>query len=202
MLKVKICGITSAADARLAADAGADAIGLNFSPRSARRVSVDAAIAIAAALPHHVCRVGVFTDAPRDEVLSIMQRVGLDALQFHGGENAAACAGWACKTIKAIRVRDAGSLARAAAFAVDWILADAYVEGQLGGTGQRVPADWLSGVPRERLIVAGGLTAETVAALVAQVRPGGVDVASGVERAPGVKDPEKVRAFVANAKSA
>jgi phosphoribosylanthranilate isomerase len=202
MLKVKICGITSVTDARMVAAAGADAVGLNFSPRSARRVSVDMATAIAAALPPHVCRVGVFTDAPRDEVTTILERVGLDALQFHGAENAAACVGWTCKTIKAIRVRDATSLARAADFSVDWILADAYVEGQFGGTGQRVPADWLCGVSRERLIVAGGLTAETVAALVAEVRPAAVDVASGVERAPGIKDPEKVRAFVDNAKSA
>jgi phosphoribosylanthranilate isomerase len=149
-----------------------------------------------------VCRVGVFVDAARDHVRAIAQRVGLDALQFHGDEGAEYCAGWDRKTIKAVRVRDAGSLARAAAYPVDFLLADAHVEGRPGGTGQRVPAEWLVGVAAERLILAGGLNPDTVAQAIRSLRPAAVDVASGVERAPGVKDPEKVRRFVSNAKSA
>ena len=203
MLKVKICGITSIADALMAAAAGADAIGLNFCARSPRRVEVDTAATIAAALPPGVCRVGVFVDVRREEVLAIAAAVGLDAVQFHGDESADYCAtGWPCKTIKAVRVRDAQALARAAVYPVDFILADAYVADRAGGTGQRIPATWLTGVATERLIVAGGLTAETVGEVVRQVRPAAVDVASGVERAPGIKDPEKVRRFVSNAKSA
>jgi phosphoribosylanthranilate isomerase len=203
MLKVKICGVTTVDDALMAAEAGADAIGLNFCPRSPRRIAVDVAAAIAAALPAGVCRVGVFVDAPRDEVAAVAQAVGLDAVQFHGDESVDyCCAGWHCKTIKAVRVHDAEALARAAAYPVDFILADAYVEGRAGGTGQRVPRAWLTGVPAERLILAGGLNADTVAEVVRSVRPAGVDVASGVERAPGIKDPEKVGRFVSNAKSA
>lgn len=200
--KVKICGVTSLADALMVAQAGADAIGLNFYAQSPRRVAVEVAAAIAAALPRHVCRVGVFVDAPRDEVAAIAAQVGLDALQFHGRESAALCAGWDRKTIKAVRVRDGEALARAAAYAVDFILADAYVEGQAGGTGQRVPSEWLAGVAPERLILAGGLTPENVAAAIRTVRPAAVDVASGVERAPGLKDREKVERFIANARVA
>jgi phosphoribosylanthranilate isomerase len=202
MTRVKICGVTSVDDARMVAAAGADAIGINFWPRSARYVRRDVAAAIASALPAHVCRVGVFVDAPREEVASIAAQVGLDALQFHGDESVALCAGWDRTTIKAVRVRDQRSLADAAAYAVDFILADAYVAGSPGGTGRRVPLEWLTGVPPERLILAGGLTPDTVAAAIRAVRPAMVDVASGVESAPGRKDPEKVKRFIAHARAA
>lgn len=202
MIKVKICGVTSVADALIAAAAGADAVGLNFSARSPRRVAVETARAIAAALPAGICRVGVFVDQPREEIAAIARAVGLDALQFHGEESVEACAGWEIKTIKAVRVRDAAALARAAEYAVDFLLADAYVEGQAGGTGHRVPLEWLAGAPRQRLVLAGGLTPDNVADVVRAVRPAGVDVASGVESAPGAKDEEKVRRFIANARLA
>jgi phosphoribosylanthranilate isomerase len=201
-MMVKICGITSVADALMAVEAGADAIGLNFAAQSPRRVGIDAAADIAAALPRGVWRVGIFVDLPRDEVQSIADRVGLDVLQFHGAENVDLCEGWDRKTIKAVRVRDAAAMARAATYRVDFLLADAYVEGIAGGTGQRVPLEWLGAVPRERLILAGGLTPENVAEVVRVVRPAGVDVASGVEWEPGVKDPEKVKRFIANARNA
>jgi len=202
MTRVKICGVTSVADARRAVEAGADAIGLNFYPRSPRGISVDTAAAITAALPRSVCRVGVFVDAVRADVARIVERLALDAVQFHGDEDAEQCRGWACKTIKAVRVRDAGSLASAAALAVDFILADAYVVDRPGGTGQRVPTEWLVGIPAERLILAGGLTPENVVDAIRAVRPAMVDVASGVERAPGIKDPEKVERFIANVRLA
>src|SRR5215470_8513247 len=121
--KVKICGVTSVADALFAAEAGADAIGLNFCARSPRCVSVEVAAAIAAALPAGVCKVGVFVDAPRAEVSDIAARV-------------------------------AQSLAGAPIETVDFILADAHVEGRAGGTGRRVPLDWLVGIPPQRLILA------------------------------------------------
>jgi phosphoribosylanthranilate isomerase len=200
--KVKICGVTSVEDALMVVAAGADAIGLNFFPRSPRCVSVDVAAAIAAALPPGVCRVGVFVDAPRDTVRSIADRIGLDALQFHGAEPPAACAGWDRPIIKAVRVRDAYALAAASDYAVDYILADAHVEGRAGGTGQRVPTAWLAGVTADRLILAGGLTPDNVVEAIRTVRPAAVDVASGVESEPGRKDAQKVARFIANARNA
>jgi phosphoribosylanthranilate isomerase len=202
MIRVKICGVTSVADALVAAEAGADAIGINFAPASPRRVTIETAAAVAAALPRRICRVGVFVDTSRDAVATIVRQVGLDAVQFHGAEEPAYCEGWPAKVVKAVRVRDAESLRAAAAYRVDFILADAYVEGRVGGTGERVPLAWLDGVPRERLILAGGLNADNVADAIRQVRPVAVDVASGVESAPGIKDAEKVRRFIANARAA
>ncbi len=202
-VKVKICGVTTVADALHAAQAGADAIGLNFHPSSPRCVSVETAAEIAAALPTRVLRVGVFVDLPRQQVQTIADRVGLDGLQFHGDESPGECRGWSQRTIKAVRVRDAQSAPAAARdYDVDWLLADAYVEGVPGGTGTRVPLQWLADVARERLILAGGLTAESVADAIRIVRPAGVDVASGVERSPGIKDPEKVERFITNARMA
>lgn len=202
MIRVKICGVTRVADALHAARAGADAIGLNFAAVSPRRVSVAQAAEIAAALPASVCRVGIFVDADRAAIAAVLAAVPLDALQFHGDEAPALCAGWDRKTIKAVRVRGPETLAAARDYAVDFLLADAWVPGQAGGTGQRVPLDWLRDVARERLILAGGLTPDTVADAVRAVRPAGVDVASGVETAPGIKDPEKVERFIANARLA
>jgi phosphoribosylanthranilate isomerase len=202
VVKVKICGVTTAGDARLAARAGASAVGLNFFPASPRYVSFDAAEEIVTALPAGVCRVGVFVDAPRAEVEATAERLRLDALQFHGDEDPEYCRGWRQKIIKAVRVRDPQSLRLAAAYAVDFILADAHVEGRAGGTGRRVPLEYLEGIERRRLILAGGLTPENVAEVVRRVRPAAVDVASGVETAPGRKDAEKVRRFVCNAQSA
>jgi phosphoribosylanthranilate isomerase len=202
MIRVKICGVTRIADALHAARAGADAVGLNFYERSPRYVSVETAAAIAAALPAEVCKVGVFVDASRDEIAAIADRVGLDAIQFHGAEARALCEGWRRKTIKAVRVDGPQALAAAADYPVDFLLADAFVVDQPGGTGQRVPLEWLAGVPRERLILAGGLTPDTVADAVRLAHPAAVDVASGVESAPGIKDPEKVTRFIANARTA
>ena len=202
MIRVKICGVTRIADALHAARAGADAVGLNFYERSPRYVSVETAAAIAAALPAEVCKVGVFVDASRDEIAAIADRVGLDAIQFHGAEARALCEGWQRKTIKAVRVDGPQALAAAADYPVDFLLADAFVVDQPGGAGQRVPLEWLAGVPSERLILAGGLTPDTVADAVRLAHPAAVDVASGVESAPGLKDPEKVTRFIANARTA
>lgn len=202
MVKVKICGVTSAADALRAAEAGADAIGMNFHPPSPRCVGVETAEEIVRALPAGLCRVGVFVDAERSLVQELASRLGLDALQFHGDEGADYCRGWSQKVIKAVRVRGPESLAGAAFAAADFILADAFVAGIPGGTGRRVPLEWLAGADRERLILAGGLDADNVAEAVRAVRPAAVDVASGVESAPGRKDPQAMRRFVANAKNA
>jgi len=201
-LRVKICGITTMDDARCAVEAGAAALGFNFHAASPRFVRPEVARAIVAALPHGVCTVGVFVDEAREEVARISAAVGLTALQFHGTETPAACRGWSVKVIKAVRVRDLRAAETARLYDVDFILADAYVEGRLGGTGMRIAPEWLVGFDRGRLILAGGLTPENVSDAVRTVRPFAVDVASGVEIAPGRKDRDRMRRFIANAQSA
>ena len=197
-VRVKICGITNEDDAQAAVDAGAVALGFNFYPRSVRCVDPRVAAAIVAGLPSTVCPVGVFVDASREEVLGLARDVGLRALQFHGHEPPEYCRGWACTVIKVVRVRDRSAVAEAGRYDVDFILADAYVEGLPGGTGLRIAPELLEGLDRTRLILAGGLTAENVAEAVRRVRPVAVDVASGVESAPGKKDRQLMRSFVAN----
>jgi phosphoribosylanthranilate isomerase len=200
--RIKICGITTLDDARAAVELGADAVGFNFHPPSPRHLSPEAAAEIAAALPPDVCRVGVFVNEARERVATIARQVGLTAVQFHGDETPADCTGWSCKVIKAIRVRDEAAIAAATLYRVDYILADAFVDRVYGGSGERVDVDWLKRFPTQSLIVAGGLTADNVGALVREVRPFGVDVASGIERSPGRKDHELMRRFIENANAA
>jgi phosphoribosylanthranilate isomerase len=202
MVKVKICGVTTREDAFLAVEAGADAIGLNFFDRSPRYLAMESAESIVAGLPDSVCRVGVFVDARRQDVERIVERLGLQAVQLHGDESEDYCLDWDCKVIKAVRAKDRETVRRIGAYPVDFVLVDAYVKGLAGGTGQLARWEWLSEIARDRLIVAGGLTPDNVADAVRQLRPAVVDVASGVESAPGKKDPERVRSFVVNAKSA
>ena len=199
---VKICGVRTVADARAAVDAGADLLGLNFAPASPRRLDVEAAVALAKAVPD-VPLVGVFVDAGRAQVIQIAAAVGLAGLQFHGDETPADCRGFTQWTVKAIRARPGEDLAaRAAEYDTDFILLDTFVPGAAGGTGVPLDPDAARGIPRARLFLAGGLRPDTVAAAVRAVRPHGVDVASGVERSPGVKDHDKIQAFVRAAKAA
>jgi phosphoribosylanthranilate isomerase len=201
-VRVKICGVTDLRDALAAAEAGASAIGFNFYRRSPRYVSPEVAACIAAELPAAVCRVGVFVNEPRASMTSIACQVGLNAIQLHGDESPEECARWDRKVIKAIRLRDAAAVAAAGSYAVDFILADAYVEGTPGGSGRRVDLDLLAQLNTMRLIVAGGLDPGNVTEVVRRIRPFGVDVASGVERAPGRKDRTLMRRFIENAVAA
>lgn len=201
-VRVKICGITNVDDALAAAAAGAAAVGFNFCLQSRRYVRPDVAKQIVARLPGTICTVGVFVNETRDTVAAIAAEVGLAALQFHGDEPPAFCTGWKQKVIKALRVRDRGTAALARAYSVDFILADAYVEGRPGGTGIRIDPVLLSDFDRSRLILAGGLTADTVAEAVRTIRPAGVDVASGIEILPGKKDRDLMKHFIANAHAA
>jgi phosphoribosylanthranilate isomerase len=200
-VRVKICGITSLDDASAAIAAGAAALGFNFYPQSPRHVTPEAAADIVTQLPRSVCTVGVFVNEPRARVASIAAQVGLSTLQFHGDESPEFCRGWAQKVIKAIRVRDGHAAANAQRYPVDFILADAYVEGQRGGTGRRIVPILLEGFERRHLILAGGLTPENVAVAVRAVHPFAVDVASGVEWAPGKKDVGLMRRFIAHAQT-
>lgn len=203
-VRVKICGVTSVADAQLAVDAGADLIGLNFYPPSPRYVSLSIAQAIRAVLPERVWCVGVFVNAERAHITALSEQLRLRAVQFHGDETSADVQGWSRLTIKALRVPVEGPLPEWQQFPVNYLLLDTHSPGRYGGTGERFSWDHLTTLPyafRQQLILAGGLTPETVAEAVRVVRPWAVDVASGVESAPGHKDPEKVRAFIANAKT-
>jgi len=206
-VKVKICGVTRVEDARHAADAGADFLGVNFWAGSPRAVDVVRARAIRDAVPH-LPLVGVFVDAARDEVERTAEAVGLTLLQFHGDESVEYCGGWTRPVIKAVRV-PAGQSAQALAAPFDgvaYVLVDAAVAGRPGGTGVRIETASLAGLAAggaaERLFLAGGLTPDNVAAAVRLVRPFAVDVASGVEHAPGVKDHGKIDRFIRSAKAA
>lgn len=202
MVRVKICGVTTAEDALLAAHAGAFAIGFNFHPRSPRCIEPAAAARIAAVLPREVWRVGVFVDRTRADLERIAAAADLTALQLHGDEPAELCRGWSMPVIKAGRVRERTDVERLLAYPVELILVDAYVEGVPGGTGARLDWSLLEGFERTRLILAGGLTPENVGEAVRAVRPFAVDVASGVEARPGHKDPDKVKRFIHHAQAA
>ena len=201
-VKVKICGVRTVDDARAAARAGADFIGLNFHPASPRAVDVETATAIARAVAD-VPLVGVFVDAPRARVEDVAGRVGLWGLQFHGDEPPADCRGFGRVTIKALRARPGEDLAAASAvYDTDYLLLDSFVAGRPGGTGVALDPTRGRDLPRERLFVAGGLRSDTVADVVRLLRPFAVDVASGVERAPGIKDHEEIESFIRRAKAA
>ena len=197
--KVKICGITSAADGLAATEAGADMIGLMFYAGSPRQVSLAQAAEIAGTLPPFVLRVGVFVNPHEAQVMEAIAACGLNVLQFHGDEDSDFCTQFGVMSLKALRVRDAASLQTLADFHTDAFLLDAYSAAGLGGTGEKF--NWDLAVEAQKLgkpiFLAGGLTPENVAAAVRQVRPFAVDVSSGVESAPGKKDDAKVRAFIA-----
>ncbi|NMY42827.1 phosphoribosylanthranilate isomerase [Pseudomonas sp. WS 5013] len=197
-VRVKICGITRVEDALAAAAAGADAIGLVFYAKSPRAVDIEQARAILAALPPFVTTVGLFVDAERSELERILASVPLDLLQFHGDESVQQCEAFGRPYIKALRVKAGDDIAAQVARypSAQGILLDAYVEGVPGGTGEAF--DW-SLIPQalsKPLILAGGLRPDNVAEAVSRVRPYAVDVSGGVEASKGVKDVEKVGAFI------
>ncbi len=198
--RIKHCGITSLADAHLAAEAGAWALGMIFWPGSRRSCSLDEAQQIGAALRRTVHLTGVFVNARLEEIEGVAQAVGLDFVQLHGDEGPVFCAEIArrtgAKVIKAVRVQSRATLQAASAFRTDFLLLDAHVEGVPGGTGQTI--DWEL-VRRANLgapvILSGGLSPANVADAIAVTEPFAVDVASGTESAPGEKDPARLQAF-------
>jgi phosphoribosylanthranilate isomerase len=201
-VRVKICGITDLSDALAASDAGADALGFMFYEQSPRRLSFEAAAAITRELPPFVAKVGVFVDSALEFVNEAVARCGLDAVQLHGSETPDFCQRVHRPVIKAFRIDGPASLERVRDYQTAAWLLDSFVAGKLGGTG--VQFNWKLAARAKAwgrpILLAGGLTPENVAAAVEEVRPYGVDVSSGVERAPGKKDPEKMRAFIAAAK--
>jgi phosphoribosylanthranilate isomerase len=203
-VRVKICGVTSVEDALLCAEAGADAIGMNFWSGSKRAIDVGRGAAIARALPPGILKVGVFVDAERPAIERAIREAGLDAVQLHGNETPDACRGFAVTVIKAIRVGESGgSPAEAAArYEVDYVLLDADAGAGYGGSGRTFDWNRAAGVASGRLFLAGGLRPDNVAEAIRIVRPYAVDTASGVEQAPGQKDPALVKEFIDHAKHA
>lgn len=200
--RIKFCGITNLEDGHRAADAGAWALGMIFWPGSPRRCDPNESARIAAALRRRVELAGVFVNAALDEVAGIADAVGLTLVQLHGDEGPSYCAEVArrtgAKVIKAARVRAKSDLQALDAFHTDFHLLDAHVHGQRGGTGETF--DWELVATRRStvpLILSGGLTHENVAAGIAATHPFAVDVASGTEASPGVKDAAKLEAFAA-----
>ena len=198
VVRSKICGITRIEDALLAVAAGADALGFVFYPKSPRAVSIEQARGIIAALPPFVTTVGLFVNADRRELNALLDLLPLDLLQFHGDETPADCAGYGRPYIKALRVKSGDDIAQLAVPYKDasGILLDTFVSGIPGGTGAAF--DW-SLVPHnlsKPVILAGGLTPQNVFAAIEQVRPYAVDVSGGVEASKGIKDADKLKAFL------
>jgi phosphoribosylanthranilate isomerase len=197
-VKVKICGITNAPDALAAVEAGADVLGFMFYDQSPRHVSLAAATDIIRRLPPFVVKAGVFVNAPADLVLRAIGDCSLNLLQFHGDETPEYCVQFGLMSMKAFRIRNAGSLKALPDFPTDAWLLDAFVADKLGGAGEKF--NWDLAVEAKKfgrpIFLAGGLTPGNVAEAVHRVKPFGVDVSSGVESSPGRKDHGKLRAFI------
>ncbi len=201
-VRVKICGITRLEDALAAVRLGADALGFNFWPRSRRYVTPEAARAIVARLPPLVTSVGVFVDPTRDEVLRAADIARIQVAQLHGDESPGFCASLPLPVLKAVRVKDARSLVALVSYEVAGFLLDSESAGY-GGSGAAFDWALVADVAAELpVVLAGGLGPDNVAEAVRAVRPWAVDVASGVESAPGVKDAVKMERFIRNAKEA
>lgn len=200
--RVKVCGITRLEDAHAAIAAGADALGFVFYPASPRALSCATAAVICRQLPPFVARVGLFVNAPAPLINDTIQACGLDTVQLHGDETPDQCRIAGVKRIKALRLRTRADLAGWQDYPVDAWLVDAWSATAYGGTGERGRWDLAAELAGQcPLILAGGLTPETVVEAVRQVRPFAVDVSSGVESAPGIKEVFRLEQFVRQAKS-
>ena len=197
--KVKVCGLRRAEDARLAAELGASALGFVFWPRSPRALSADEARAIIRRLPPFVSTVGVFVNQPREEVLATASHAGVSVIQLHGDEEASAYADCGFRVIKALPVGPGFTMAAVDGLPAEMtMLLDAFDPVRRGGTGQRI--EWsvaAAAAARRQTILSGGLGPDSVQEAVRVVKPYAVDVSSGVESMPGVKDESKLRAFFA-----
>lgn len=197
-VRIKICGITNEEDALAAARFGADALGFIFAP-SPRQIAPEKARQIIKVLPPLVQTVGVFVDENLGEVSSVAEMCGLDILQFHGSESADYCDSFDHRVIKAVRLRNRQDIESLAKYdgVVQALLLDTYLPDKLGGTGMTFNWEWaLEAGKYGRIILAGGLNPENVAAAISIVKPYGVDASSSLEQSPGVKDHEKMAQFI------
>ncbi len=199
--RIKICGIRRVQDAMLAANAGADAIGLIFYAPSPRAVTLGQAMAVRDALPPFVSTVALFVNTARSEVIDVCASLNPSLLQFHGDESPDYCASFSRPYLKAIRVGAAmkaddlvqlqGEFSTAKALLLDTLSVSQY-----GGTGESFNWDVIPETLREKIVLSGGLTPINVGDAVQKIRPWAVDVSSGIESGKGVKDPEKISAFM------
>jgi phosphoribosylanthranilate isomerase len=195
-VKIKICGLTRAEDVQAAVNAGADAIGFVFTA-SPRRISIDKAIELSAYVPGGVLRVGLFLNQDRSEIELVTGSVALDILQFHGSETEQECSRFKLPWLKAVAMENAESVKQAEQNfpGAAGLLLDSHSKGKRGGSGKLF--DWSLSRPVEKPVwLAGGLNADNVTRAIQAVRPYAVDVSSGVESAPGIKDPARLKAFV------
>jgi phosphoribosylanthranilate isomerase len=197
-VRIKICGITRPGDAEQALALGADTVGCVFHAASARHVTADIAQDIQVAVGDAGTLVGLFVDPTADEVQAVLDRVDLDVLQFHGQESPAFCEQFQRPYLKAVAMSadvDLSAVNEAYGSARGLLLDSAH-EGQFGGTGHRFDWDWIDAGLENRLMLAGGLNAGNVGEAIRRVRPAAVDVSSGVERDKGIKDSDRMRAFI------
>jgi phosphoribosylanthranilate isomerase len=193
-VRVKVCGITRVEDALCAADHGAEAVGMIFAAGSPRRVSLDHAAAIVAALPPFVTPVGVFVDPAREDVLTALRETGIRALQFHGNERPEEMMGYSVPVVKAFHVGPGFDPRRMRSYRVAAYLLDNRTRQAPGGTGMAFDWSLAAGANEHgHIILAGGLTPENVLEAIRTVHPYAVDINSGVEQAPGIKDHARIR---------
>ncbi|MDH3976674.1 MAG: phosphoribosylanthranilate isomerase [Deltaproteobacteria bacterium] len=197
MVKVKICGITKLEDALAAAECGAHALGFVFFRKSPRYIEPDKALEIINQLPPFITPVGLFVNEAESRVWDILNTTGINVVQFHGDEAPPYTESFQVRVIKAIRVKSEESLSAAAAYSCSSILLDAWSPQAYGGTGKKFDWDILRRIGiNKRVILAGGLNPDNVAYAIKLVKPYGVDVSSGVEISPGIKDHEKIKCFI------
>ena len=200
-VKVKICGMTNLKDVKVAVDSGVDAVGFIFYKNSPRSVTMQAVRKIVLELPPFVDSVGVFVNETAEQINKIADRCNLDRVQLHGNEDPTFCKKIRRRVIKAIRVKDIQSLKKLSDYPVSSFLLDTFSEDQYGGTGKVF--DWNLAYPAKRygpIILAGGLTPNNVRQAIQRIQPYGVDVCSGVESQPGIKDHKKMQIFLKNVK--
>ena len=201
-VKVKICGMTNLKDVKVAVDSGVDAVGFIFYKKSPRSVTMQAVRKIVLELPPFVDSVGVFVNETAEQINKIADRCNLDRVQLHGNESPMFCKKIRRRVIKAIRVKDIQSLKKLSDYPVSSFLLDTFSEDQYGGTGRVF--DWNLAYPAKKygpIILAGGLTPNNVRQAIQRIQPYGVDVCSGVESQPGIKDHKKMQTFLKNVKA-
>jgi len=205
-VQVKVCGITNLADAEKALEFGADMLGFNFYQPSPRAIAAGKAREIIERLPATSFNVALFVNEAREKAEQVIAagqladgRPAYSGLQFHGDESAQYCRGWPMKVIKAFRLKEKDSLAGMKDFPADFYLLDSWTVGY-GGSGSAFPWAWIDGLDTSRLILSGGLRVENVVEAIRRIRPFGVDVCSGVEARPGIKDYGKLKDFIDAAK--
>ena len=198
VVRIKICGITRPGDAEQALALGADTVGCVFHAESARHVTAEIAQDIQIAVGNAGTLVGLFVDPTVDQVQAVLDRIDLDVLQFHGRESPAFCEQFQRPYLKAVAMSEDVDLSAVNKEyeSARGLLLDSAHEGQFGGTGQRFDWDWIDAGLENRLMLAGGLSADNVGEAIRQVRPAAVDVSSGVERDKGIKDSGRMRAFI------